>query len=272
MIEDIILSHDRRGMQSLRKELPLNFCERAARFLHKNADTVLIVTGFYVDGRCETDGPVGTLMLAHALEAMGSDVKIATDRICHEVFQKMKLPFYVFDFPITTSVHSEKICEDIISQADPSVLISIERCGRARDGRYYNMKGADISAHTAKIDLMFDFPKTMGIGDGGNEIGMGNVYDAVVKEVPHGDTIASTVQTTHLVISSVSNWGAYGLIAYLSIITGKELLTSEIPVLTNVVRAGAVDGFSRQPELRVDGYDVEMTKTIISQLHGQISV
>jgi hypothetical protein len=272
MIEDIILSHDRRGMNSLRKGLPLNFCERAAHFLNENADTVVVVTGFYLDGRCETDGPVGALMLAYALEVTGSEVKIVTDRLCHEVFQKMKIPFPVFDFPITGLSQSEKIGEDLITQLDPSVIVSIERCGRARDGRYYNMKGADISAHTAKIDLLFDFPKTLGIGDGGNEIGMGNIYDAVIKGVPHGDTIASVVRTTHLIISSVSNWGTYGLIAYLSRITGEKLLTQEDHILTEVVKAGAIDSFSRRSELKVDGYTVEMTNTIISRLCDWISI
>jgi hypothetical protein len=271
MIEDIILSQDKRGINALKKAVPPNFCERAAHFLHDNAERVLVATGFYVDGHCETDGPVGALMLAQALDNLGSEVTLVSDRYCVDVLRKMKIPFPLHDFPMTGSVQSKAFSEHLISHIDPTVLVSIERCGRAADGQYYNMQGRDISPHTAKIDSLFTFPRTVGIGDGGNEIGMGNVYELVKKEIPYGEKIASIVKTTHLVISSVSNWGTYGVLTSLSQITGEELLTPEDPLLTRVVKAGAIDSFSKTHKLLVDGYGVEATRSIISQLHEHIS-
>ncbi|MFQ5426032.1 MAG: glutamate cyclase domain-containing protein, partial [Gaiellales bacterium] len=57
--------------------------------------------------------------------------------------------------------------------------------GRAADGRYYSMSARDLGGHTAPIDGWFlSSPErgivTAAIGDGGNEIGMGNV-SALVK-------------------------------------------------------------------------------------------
>lgn len=272
MIEDVILEYDKRGMKELKEYLPPNFCRRAADFLHEHMERVLIATGFYVGGCCETDGPVGSVMLAEALMELGSEVSLATDKCCYEVLRKMKVPFKVHCFPIADKKESLEFAENLISAVDPSVLVSVERCGRAQDGCYYNMRGKDISEHTAKIDLLFDFPQAIGIGDGGNEIGMGNVYDAVKKIVLNGETIASVVETTHLVISSVSNWGVYGMLAYLSEYEGRMLLTEEDAILGDLVRAGAIDSSSRKPRLMVDGFSLEVTNMVIERLKRQIAL
>ncbi len=266
MIEDIILEHEKRGMSEVRKSLPPDYCRRAAQFLHDNRRSVLITTGFYVSGFCETDGPVGAVMLAEALAGSGSEVSIVTDSDCCAVLRKVKVPFAVHEFPITGEKESRECAESLLSGIDPSLLISVERCGRAKDGNYYNMGGEDISEHTGKVDFLFDFPRTIGVGDGGNEIGMGNVYDAVRKVILHGERIASVVRTTHLVVSTVSNWGVYGLLAYLSEFEGEMVLKQEDEILKNLVKAGAVDSFSKEHTLAVDGFSLEETNAIIGKL------
>ena len=53
---------------------------------------------------------------------------------------------------------------------------------------------------------------SVGIGDGGNEVGMGSVYQQVIKSsVPMAAEIACVVPVDHLLVSSVSNWGSYAL-------------------------------------------------------------
>jgi hypothetical protein len=272
MIEDVILEESTRGMDELRKYLPVGFCGRAAEFLYENMDTVVIATGFYVDGSCETDGLVGSVMLGEVLQEMGSDVFLVTDRYCFEVFEKMKVPFEVFRFPIVNEKESKRAAAHIVSVVDPSVLVSVERCGMAKDGRYYNMHGTNITEYTAKIDVLFEFPKTIGVGDGGNEIGMGNIYDAVAKTVVNGEKIASIIDTTHLVVSTVSNWGVYGLLAYLSEFEGEMLLRNEDDILKNAVKAGAIDSSSTHYELKVDGIPLEKTNEIIKKLKQEITI
>lgn len=270
MIEDVILEKDTRGMGELRKVLPPNFCEQAANFLYRYMDSVLIVTGFYVNGYCETDGPVSSIMLGEALMQLNTRVVMVTDRYCYEVLKKVKVPFEVYSFPIAGEKESRKSAEDLLSEKEPSLLVSVERCGRAQNKLYYNMRGEDISEYTGKIDYLFDSTKSIGIGDGGNEIGMGNVYNEVKKVVLHGEVIASVVKTTHLIISSVSNWGVYGLLGYLSRITGEMLLKKEDKILKNVVRAGAIDSSCRKGELKVDGFSLEETHRIIENVLNEI--
>ena len=113
----------------------------------------------------------------------------------------------------------------------PTHLIAIERSGRAADGRNYNMHGTDITSFTAPLDEWFLTAgklriTTIGIGDGGNEIGMGRVQAKVKEVVKFGGQIGSVVTTDFLVVAGVSNWGAYGLVGALSLLTGEELLPS----------------------------------------------
>ena len=71
-IEKIILRFSARGMDVLSKYLPMNFCEQAAVALLKcRRGVVYILTGFYVKGACETDGPPGSFFLSRALSRLG---------------------------------------------------------------------------------------------------------------------------------------------------------------------------------------------------------
>ena len=180
----------------------------------------------------------------------------------------------VIDFPITDLEGSERFAGDLLSQLTPSVLISIERCGPTQDGVYFNMRERDISSQTAKVDRLFPgHPNTVGIGDGGNEIGMGNL----ASEVPAVPSLVKTpcaTTTTKLVISSVSNWGGYGLVAALSRRTGKDLLISaeaERDLVTRMVDMGAVDGTTGSPEYTVDGFTLEENGRVITELHDLLA-
>ena len=69
----------------------------------------------------------------------------------------------------------------LLTELKPRLAISIERAGLTRDSKLYlNMRGVDISENTAKLDYLFQaVDRTVAIGDGGNEIGMGSVYDHI---------------------------------------------------------------------------------------------
>ena len=166
----------------------------------------------------------------------------------------------VIDFPITTLTKSVQYAEEILSAENPSVLISIERCAAAADGLYRNMRDLDISDQTAKVDLMFDMhSKTIGIGDGGNEIGLGNVRDGVEKS----ETLVSypaVSKVTELIIASVSNWGGYGLLAALSVSAGKNIL----PTIDE-------DGFSGEQICKVDGFDLAENAALLGTLHELVN-
>ncbi len=96
----------------------------------------------------------------------------------------------------------------------------------------------------------------MGVGDGGNEIGMGNVRARVARAGAVLRAIASVVKVRHLVVAGTSNWGAYGIVAELSALAGRPLLHAaeeERAMVRACVDAGAVDGLTRRAEPTVDG-------------------
>ena len=276
-IEDIILSNDQRGISELRDLVPADYCTRAAELILANTGTILITTGFYIlsAGAAETDGPPGAIAIGVGLERLGYKVKYVAD----EHSSNLLRPYVaessdVIDFPITTFPKSVQYAEDILNTENPSVLISIERCAAAADGLYRNMRDLDISDQTAKVDLLFDMhSKTIGIGDGGNEIGLGNVIDGVAKS----ETLVSypTVsKVTELIIASVSNWGGYGLLAALSISTGKNVLPTveeDTERISKMVDLGAVDGFSGEEIYKVDGFDLTENAALLEKLHELVN-
>ena len=80
MIEDIILQYSgQRNIHKLRKYLPQNFCEQAADAILAHPGKVLITTGFWVAGTCETDGPVGAIVLADVINELGSEPVFVTE-------------------------------------------------------------------------------------------------------------------------------------------------------------------------------------------------
>jgi hypothetical protein len=97
---------------------------------------------------------------------------------------------------------------------------------------------------------------TVGVGDGGNEVGMGTVRARVARAGGVFAQIASVVKAKHLVVAGVSNWGAYGIVAELGRLTGCALLHTseeEQAMVQACVDAGAVDGLTHRPEPTVDG-------------------
>src|SRR5207249_10522215 len=97
---------------------------------------------------------------------------------------------------------------------------------------------------------------TIGIGDGGNEIGMGVARAGLRRLGPLHARIASVVSVDHLVVAGVSNWGGYGVVAALSRLAGRDLPhtpTLERHLVEACVAAGASDGVTRRREATADG-------------------
>lgn len=269
-IEDIILDRDRRGLSKLRDHLSPDFCHQAASLILDRPGTAVIATGFYIlaGGGAETDGPPGAIAIGNALLSLGYEVVYVTD--------KYTVPFIeghgarVVDFPITDDETSRKFARELLNELDPSVLIAIERCGLTHESLYRNMHGQDITAYNARIDHLFmDFPYSVGIGDGGNEIGMGSLVHEIPK-IPTLVKLPCVTSTTRLIVTSVSNWGGYGLVAAISTQKSKNLLPSvesEQELVKSMVDMGAVDGFTNKQEYKVDGFTLEENSITLTRLH-----
>ena len=276
-IEDIILDRDRRGISHLRPHLPSDYATQAAQLILDNPGTAIVVTGFYIldAGFAETDGPPGAVVIGNALNQLGYNVVHVTDRYATEIMDKTGGDYSsVVNFPITDDDASAAFARDLISELNPSVLIAIERCGLTDEGKYRNMRGRDITDYNARIDHLFhsDVP-SVGIGDGGNEIGMGNLAEEVTQ-VESLVKIPCITQTSKLMLASVSNWGGYGLAAALSALSGRNLLPSieeEQQLLRDTVDLGAVDGMSAKQEYKVDGFTIEENSQALQALHDHLA-
>jgi len=253
-----------------------------------------LITGFYVPQgsppAAETDGPVGTALLAKGLEEIGVSCRLATDAPCRGACTASLAGAGVSSAPVDVVAVGASLAELIETwrRAGITHAISIERCGRSVDGAPRNMRGLDISSYTAPLDDLFAAGPwdTIAVGDGGNEIGMGSIPRSVIAQhVVHGETIACITPARHLIAAGVSNWGAYALIGALAglredwrarlVACLDQTLNSAILEAT-VAHGPAIDGVSRERTLTVDNLDIAIhqrklreIRALVEDEHGQ---
>ncbi|CAI8024583.1 D-glutamate cyclase, mitochondrial [Geodia barretti] len=276
-IEDIVLDHDRRGIGALRPHVPGDFCAQAARYILGHPGPVVITTGFYIlmSDAPETDGPPGAFAIGNAVRDLGHPVIYVADRPVAGMMASWLGhagdSSRVVDFPISDDAPSnDASAAAIVDEFGPALMVSIERCSPDAAGIYRNMRSRDISPQTARVDRLFGLGlPSIGIGDGGNEIGMGNLADVVAGADQLPDQPAA-VGCDHLVISSTSNWGGYGLVAALSLEVGRNLLPNvdtDADCIRFLVDAGAVSGVSGEHDYLVDEFTLDENAAVLTELH-----
>ncbi|HYM90748.1 MAG TPA: glutamate cyclase domain-containing protein [bacterium] len=233
------------------KETPL--CLEAASTLlgrmHKGS-VVVLATGLptYPWFAGEQDGPVGTATLARALVlAVGARPVIVTDPVNVEICaaavrgaglyvrsmeDALRLPTTaaVLPFPLAWGEAGTR-SEALLDTLRPSALIAIERPGANEHGQYHSAGGKSLTDHCGKIDALFQTARereipTIGIGDGGNELGCAAIREIVLRVVPNGarctcpcgGTVVPKVSTDLFIAAAISNWGAYGIEAAMAIL------------------------------------------------------
>jgi hypothetical protein len=276
-IEDIILQQDKRGMAALRPHLPADFCSQAAGYIMGHPGGAIIATGYYalMSHKPETDGPPGAIAIGNALQALGRRVTYVTDLHTAPVLRDWLGPeAEVEEFPIADVATSQRVASETLARLKPGLLISIERSSRTKDDTYLNMRDIDISPYTARVDYLFEAGvPSVGIGDGGNEIGMGNLVEIIptVDSLPNSPAVT---KVDRLVITSVSNWGGYGLVAALSRLAGKNLLPTvdhETRLIKRMVEIGVVDGTTGEAIPTVDNFSLDVNGAVLEQLHRAVA-
>jgi hypothetical protein len=266
----------------------------------------------------ETDGPPGALYLARALAALEIDTVLISDRYALSLLKLGcgigGLKTQLFEIPLGRN--EERWLDDFFRSPIGkrlSHLISVERVGpshtpeslaaQRRDApspllqRFlaevpsehrdvcHNMRGIAIDDCTAPAHRLFEAVrrgdrriKTIGIGDGGNEIGMGSLPWESLREALSGNEagrIICRIAVDFPILAGVSNWGAYALACAVASLRGRpDLLAawdeeSERELIEGLVHeAGAIDGRTRRREATVDGLTLDVHLDVLARIRS----
>jgi len=271
-----------------------------------NKEAVFIATGWpdrpAVDLTiAETDGPSGAAVLARTLhrafgvvpillteeqlvpalrEVVGSaglkvlpsESVLRTHRSKGAIHAATVLPF-----PISLP-EAQREAKRLFELYSPGAVIVIEKGGMNESGVIYSCRGEESTETIAKADQLVIEARerkifTLGIGDGGNEIGMGLIRKEAEEILVHGigrsvpGGFAPSVPTDALLVAAVSNWGAYGVAACLAVLLQDQGVFHddgvERRVLESCAHAGLIDGVTGYVEGSVDGIPMNVHLALV---------
>lgn len=272
--------------------------------------TAVITTGLILPGHHpygETDGPIGTAVLARAL-ALGlcARVLIVTEPeltgLLAALLRTAGLQVISFDafrnengerrpvacvLPLSRELGAARTqANEYLVGCNARALIAIEKAGANAKGVYHMVGGKDISPTVSKGQALFEEAHrlgilTIGIGDRGNELGLGPIADVARALLPYGTDcgcpchggVADQTHSDLALPAVISNWGAYGVAACLAaLLENPDLIHTaaiEHSLFDTAVREGAVDGMSGRAIAAADGIGVAENAAIVSLL-GEI--
>ncbi|HEV7224725.1 MAG TPA: glutamate cyclase domain-containing protein [Pirellulales bacterium] len=154
---------------------------------------------------------------------------------------------------------------------------------REHRDRCHNMRGESIDAFTAPTHRLFEAVaasrpevKTIGVADGGNEIGMGAVpWELLCRAIALGPAgqVACRVATDYLILAGISNWGAYALAAATAALRHRgDLISawdaeSQRRLIESLIHdAGAVDGVTGLNQASIDGLALDEYLRVLSTI------
>lgn len=254
----------------------------------------------------ETDGPMGTAALARmfdiAFEAkpviIASSEKIDASIAVwnaaelevqpEEIVRNREYGGAVAEpFPIDDE-EAKKVALELIDRYNPSALISVETLAVNAKGQIHCVSASNSTPYVMKAHHLINEAKekgilTIGIADGGNEIGCGNIYDelrsfgglyADCRPICHcGGGVTTVVETDFLVPAAVSNWGAYGIEACIAaIVDDVDVMHDEIierRMLEACANVGLAGGIGKRM-LNVDGTSLEAGQALITILREMV--
>jgi hypothetical protein len=281
---------------------------RAAQALKtrvKRGDHVLVVTGAGTPPwlpKGETDGPLGAAAIARAVEiGLGAKpILVGEERnlpstigateaaglvvVDAETFLQRTGCAHAFPFPLGLD-SGRQAATELFDRFHPTAVVFIEKGGPNEKGVFHSILGSGRPPEAmANAHLLADMAAasgvlSIGIGDGGNEIGCGGIIEAVhrvqpfgrVCKCPCGAGVATVTRCDHLVFASVSNWGAYAVAAALGGLLEKPSVLhdpeTELRMLHASLAGGAMDGAYATLIPFVDGTNAAVQTGIITLLH-----
>lgn len=300
---------------ALQKRQPGPSCMGAAERIvqavkAKPGAPALIATGFPEGGGVpETDGPVGAALLARALFlGLGVISVIVIDEDWYEMMvgtlrgaglAPRPLPASGVAAPIEflrpvyiktvkkDSPSAHAVSDELLSVTQPAFLLTIERPGCNANGLYHGLGGRPLDGMVADLDYLFRQAQgkgflTLGIGDGGNELGMGVIAEDLPTfspkardcGIPGRGGVGAATAVDWAVFSNVSNWGATGIIAALSALLENPVVFHDAELETRATEAcvlfGGVDGMFMGPEPANDGIAIVEWEGMVRSLRATV--
>ncbi len=298
-IEDLVGRTVRRDISRL-AAFSRGSLERAARSIADHPTPhVGIICGFFVrhaePPSPETDGINGMGQLAAGLMAAGIPVTVISDAPCAKGVwaATQALPAQPALEIVSVDAGAVRRLRRNLEAAETPLthLVAIERCALGQDGKPHREHGWDISNDTAPLDYLFEDAgwtarwTTIGIGDGGNEIGMGLLpKEIVASDIPNGHLIAAATGADFLIVSAVANWGAYALLGALArlrpdlapALLGRFNGELEHDILKSAVELGQAIDDSRvdrlgQLQMTIDRLPLERHVAIIDEIAALVA-
>jgi len=274
----------------------------------RSGDIAFIATGWPNRPRispsiAESDGPAGAVVLGRALQrafnvvpafvveptlvkpmllvAQAGGFKVISSKEALSAIRAgvpVEPAALVMDFPVDVE-RAKTVAADMVNMYRPAVLVVIEKGGFNREGAILTAWANDTTAYMAKIDFLVKEIRrngrpVIGIGDGGNEIGMSTIAEGISRSLPFGDRIVPVSQTDFLVVSAVSNWGAYGIAACLAFLNqdARVFHNEEIErrILHACADAGLIDGLTGRVEEGVDGMEWSVHVSLVRILRKTV--
>jgi hypothetical protein len=264
-------------------------CLAAARLLAGTPQRIAIFTGAWIPGGMpvgESDGPYGAVVLARALDRLGHHVTVYTDVECAP-----PIGFLIDHLGVGVTLQpvarDDATANDAIADAS-DVGVAIERLGENVNGKLYSMNAHPVGDHHVHFDHCFRAMSaagkpTIGITDGGNEIGYGKVRERLVAELPGlnlaektacGGGIVSATPADVLVVANSSNHGAYGVVAALALLH-EDLSLCHEPELDQAlhhvgVGLGLIDGGGGGAVAATDGVPAAASAAVVRLLRNVV--
>lgn len=286
--------------RKLQKE-PLSYLAAAGLIERvKPRDVVLICTGFFdppsmID---ESDGPVGAVHLARALCVAFDATPVFLTEVANmnrmaslarsaglevlDLETARTTPFKAAVSPIPIDSDRARVeAARLFGAARPAAMVSIEKPAPNPAGRYHTGVGLDVTDTLGKVDHFVDAASeagalTIGIGDGGNEVGLGRILDDVIEIVPGGSKIGAATKSDILVVASTANWGSYAIEACIAAALHKpeviHSLDEERRVVDGSVNAGFIDPATGMPNGWIDGTPPICSESMLELLRQMVEL
>jgi D-glutamate cyclase len=244
----------------------------------------------------ETDGPLGGASIIRAIElGLGAKPIVISEKhimgpnratiqaagiTIHEqdVFEARPHSALAIEFPygFDTGPHISQLFDE----HRPKAVIFVERTGPNADGIFHSVTGSPkkpeevVASHLFAAEAKERGILTIGVGDGGNEVGFGRIYDEA-REIQAAPVAMTVTETDILVAASISNWGAYGIAAMLGYLLEKPELVQdpdmEYRMLNACIAAGGADGAFTSPVMYVDGTSWQTQQAIVTILRETVA-